>query len=96
MTSEGPSGNLISSYDHGASKHFLHRLFQLSTLTADISPWRIKYTNKVRLPIFSDCGTRPLFEKKKVTDNSEKELLESYIGGRVVHGDDAEVGSSPW
>uniref|UniRef100_A0A8C8AL79 Prothrombin n=1 Tax=Otus sunia TaxID=257818 RepID=A0A8C8AL79_9STRI len=44
----------------------------------------------------ADCGTRPLFEKKKVTDKSEKELLESYIGARVVHGDDAEVGSSPW
>uniref|UniRef100_A0A8C6JZ36 Prothrombin n=1 Tax=Melopsittacus undulatus TaxID=13146 RepID=A0A8C6JZ36_MELUD len=44
----------------------------------------------------ADCGTRPLFEKKKVTDKSEKELLDSYIGGRVVHGDDAEVGSSPW
>lgn len=45
---------------------------------------------------FPDCGTRPLFEKKKLTDKSEKELLESYIGGRVVHGDDAEQGSSPW
>uniref|UniRef100_A0A8C3CI22 Prothrombin n=1 Tax=Cairina moschata TaxID=8855 RepID=A0A8C3CI22_CAIMO len=44
----------------------------------------------------ADCGTRPLFEKKKLTDKSEKELLESYGRGRVVHGDDAELGSSPW
>ncbi|NXO71724.1 THRB protein, partial [Phainopepla nitens] len=43
----------------------------------------------------ADCGNRPLFEKKKVTDKSERELLDSY-GGRVVGGDDAEVGSSPW
>ncbi|NXN07950.1 THRB protein, partial [Indicator maculatus] len=44
----------------------------------------------------ADCGIRPLFEKKKLTDKTEKELLESYMGGRVVHGDDAEIGSSPW
>uniref|UniRef100_A0A8C5UBI9 Prothrombin n=1 Tax=Malurus cyaneus samueli TaxID=2593467 RepID=A0A8C5UBI9_9PASS len=44
----------------------------------------------------ADCGSRPLFEKKKVTDKGEKELLDSYIGGRIVGGDDAEVGSSPW
>ncbi|NWZ61787.1 THRB protein, partial [Acrocephalus arundinaceus] len=41
------------------------------------------------------CGTRPLFEKKKITDQSERELLDSYTG-RIVSGDDAEVGSSPW
>ncbi|NXP82714.1 THRB protein, partial [Ramphastos sulfuratus] len=44
----------------------------------------------------ADCGIRPLFEKKKLADRTEKELLESYRGGRVVHGDDAEMGSSPW
>ncbi|XP_023783872.1 prothrombin isoform X2 [Cyanistes caeruleus] len=43
----------------------------------------------------ADCGSRPLFEKKKITDKSERELLDSYTG-RVVGGDDAEVGSSPW
>ncbi|XP_014737319.1 PREDICTED: prothrombin isoform X1 [Sturnus vulgaris] len=43
----------------------------------------------------ADCGTRPLFEKKKITDKSERELLDSYTG-RIVSGDDAEVGSSPW
>ncbi|NXP67297.1 THRB protein, partial [Chloropsis cyanopogon] len=43
----------------------------------------------------ADCGTRPLFEKKKVTDKSERELLDSYTG-RIVAGDDAEVGSAPW
>uniref|UniRef100_A0A8C9MHU3 Prothrombin n=1 Tax=Serinus canaria TaxID=9135 RepID=A0A8C9MHU3_SERCA len=43
----------------------------------------------------ADCGTRPLFEKKKITDKSERELLDSYTG-RIVSGDDAEVGSAPW
>ncbi|XP_027693546.1 prothrombin, partial [Vombatus ursinus] len=42
------------------------------------------------------CGLRPLFEKKGLEDNTEKELMESYIGGRIVHGDDAELGSAPW
>ncbi|XP_074853711.1 prothrombin [Carettochelys insculpta] len=44
----------------------------------------------------ADCGIRPLFEKKKTTDKNELELLESYAGGRVVKGEDAEVGSAPW
>ncbi|XP_038620777.1 prothrombin [Tachyglossus aculeatus] len=44
----------------------------------------------------ADCGLRPLFEKKSQSDKSEAELLESYIGGRIIHGDDAELGSAPW
>ncbi|XP_068947197.1 prothrombin [Petaurus breviceps papuanus] len=44
----------------------------------------------------ADCGLRPLFEKKGLQDNSEQELLDSYIGGRIVHGDDAELGTAPW
>nr|3PMA_A Chain A, Thrombin light chain [Bos taurus]3PMA_C Chain C, Thrombin light chain [Bos taurus]3PMB_A Chain A, Thrombin light chain [Bos taurus]3PMB_C Chain C, Thrombin light chain [Bos taurus] len=27
----------------------------------------------------ADCGLRPLFEKKQVQDQTEKELFESYI-----------------
>ncbi|XP_056382424.1 prothrombin isoform X1 [Hyla sarda] len=42
------------------------------------------------------CGLRPLFEGKKIADKSEAELLESYIQGRVVKGEEAEQGSSPW
>ncbi|XP_074086671.1 prothrombin [Macrotis lagotis] len=44
----------------------------------------------------ADCGLRPLFEKKGLEDNSEQELMDSYIGGRIVHGDDAELGTAPW
>ncbi|XP_073204310.1 prothrombin isoform X1 [Lepidochelys kempii] len=44
----------------------------------------------------TDCGIRPLFEKKKISDKSEQELLDSYIGGRIVKGENAEVGSAPW
>ncbi|XP_058162249.1 prothrombin [Dasypus novemcinctus] len=44
----------------------------------------------------ADCGLRPLFEKKSVEDRKEKELLDSYIEGRIVGGSDAEVGSAPW
>lgn len=86
-----------SSYNYGPNKHSLPRLFQLSMLTSDkiVLLWS-RQSNENRLPIFSDCGTRPLFEKKQITDQSEKELLDSYRGGRVVHGNDAEVGSSPW
>ncbi|CAJ0916929.1 unnamed protein product [Ranitomeya imitator] len=42
------------------------------------------------------CGLRPLFEQKKIADKSEAELLESYIQGRIVKGEEAEQGSSPW
>lgn len=43
-----------------------------------------------------DCGLRPLFEKKKLQDKTETELFESYIEGRIVEGQDAEVGLAPW
>ncbi|KAM8807671.1 prothrombin [Eudromia elegans] len=43
----------------------------------------------------ADCGIRPLFEKKKIADGTERELIKSYMS-RVVNGEDAEVGSSPW
>lgn len=41
-----------------------------------------------------DCGQRPLFEKISKKDQNEVELVQSY--GRIVGGDDAEVGSAPW
>ncbi|XP_039082640.1 prothrombin [Hyaena hyaena] len=44
----------------------------------------------------ADCGLRPLFEKKSVKDKTEKELLDSYITGRIVEGWDAEIGIAPW
>lgn len=44
----------------------------------------------------SECGLRPLFEKKKIADTTEHELLESYLSGRIVKGSDADVGSAPW
>ncbi|XP_063145767.1 prothrombin isoform X1 [Candoia aspera] len=44
----------------------------------------------------ADCGIRPLFEKKKISDSTENELLESYLQGRIVKGVDADVGSAPW
>lgn len=44
----------------------------------------------------ADCGLRPLFEKKSLEDKTEQELLESYIGGRIVAGSDAELGLAPW
>ncbi|XP_069077795.1 prothrombin isoform X2 [Pleurodeles waltl] len=44
----------------------------------------------------ADCGLRPLFEKTQKADKSEQELLDSYIGGRIVKGEDAEPGSAPW
>ncbi|XP_078540549.1 prothrombin isoform X2 [Lissotriton helveticus] len=44
----------------------------------------------------ADCGLRPLFEKTAKADKSEQELLDSYVGGRVVKGEDAEPGSAPW
>lgn len=44
----------------------------------------------------SECGLRPLFEKKNKKDLKEEELLESYRDKRIVGGDDADVGSAPW
>ncbi|XP_020654675.3 prothrombin [Pogona vitticeps] len=44
----------------------------------------------------SECGIRPLFEKKKIADNTEHQLLESYLSGRIVKGSDADLGSAPW
>ncbi|XP_067152489.1 prothrombin isoform X3 [Apteryx mantelli] len=44
----------------------------------------------------ADCGIRPLFEKKNIQDKSEEEVMKSYDRKRIVHGEDAEVGSSPW
>ncbi|XP_037377520.1 prothrombin [Talpa occidentalis] len=44
----------------------------------------------------ADCGLRPLFEKKSVEDQTQQELLDSYIEGRIVHGWDAETGIAPW
>jgi coagulation factor 2 (thrombin) len=37
-----------------------------------------------------------LFEKKSLKDTTEKELLDSYIDGRIVEGWDAEKGIAPW
>ncbi|XP_063800610.1 prothrombin [Pseudophryne corroboree] len=42
------------------------------------------------------CGLRPLFEQKKIEDNTEHDLLDSYIQGRVVNGEEAKQGSAPW
>ncbi|XP_030056733.1 prothrombin [Microcaecilia unicolor] len=44
----------------------------------------------------ADCGLRPLFEKKGIDDGSEHKLLESYVAGRIVKGENAEPGSAPW
>ncbi|XP_075404469.1 prothrombin [Tenrec ecaudatus] len=44
----------------------------------------------------ADCGLRPLFEKKSVSDKTENELLDSYIEGRIVEGFEAEIGLAPW
>ncbi|XP_037696384.1 prothrombin [Choloepus didactylus] len=44
----------------------------------------------------ADCGLRPLFEKKSAEDTAEKELLASYIQGRIVGGSEADVGMAPW
>ncbi|XP_036181906.1 prothrombin [Myotis myotis] len=44
----------------------------------------------------ADCGLRPLFENKSRADQTEHELLESYIGARIVEGWDAEKGLAPW
>uniref|UniRef100_UPI00358F1420 prothrombin n=1 Tax=Myxine glutinosa TaxID=7769 RepID=UPI00358F1420 len=41
------------------------------------------------------CGMRPMFELQHKHDESEDELIRSY-DGRVVHGDDAELGVAPW
>ncbi|KAM9493486.1 prothrombin [Clarias gariepinus] len=42
-----------------------------------------------------ECGERPLFEKIQKDDKTEIELLKSYEK-RIVHGENAEVGSAPW
>ncbi|XP_034349851.1 prothrombin [Arvicanthis niloticus] len=44
----------------------------------------------------ADCGLRPLFEKKSLKDETEKELFDSYLQGRIVEGWDAEKGIAPW
>ncbi|XP_059183935.1 prothrombin [Centropristis striata] len=44
----------------------------------------------------SECGMRPLFEKQARKDSKENELLESYVQGRIVGGDEAEKASAPW
>ncbi|XP_069888534.1 prothrombin [Dipodomys merriami] len=44
----------------------------------------------------ADCGLRPLFEKKSLQDQTESELLDSYIEGRIVGGSEAEIGIAPW
>uniref|UniRef100_F6W5T9 Prothrombin n=1 Tax=Monodelphis domestica TaxID=13616 RepID=F6W5T9_MONDO len=44
----------------------------------------------------ADCGIRPLFEKIGQMDNDEKHLLNSYLGGRIVHGHNVEPGTAPW
>lgn len=45
--------------------------------------------------LLTECGERPLFEKANKQDATEKELIESYQK-RIVHGENAEVGSAPW
>lgn len=42
-----------------------------------------------------ECGERPLFEKVNKEDATEVELIKSYEK-RIVHGENAEVGSAPW
>uniref|UniRef100_A0A8C7H274 Prothrombin n=1 Tax=Oncorhynchus kisutch TaxID=8019 RepID=A0A8C7H274_ONCKI len=42
------------------------------------------------------CGERPMFEKISKKDGREQELIDSYQGGRIVKGIDAEVASAPW
>ncbi|XP_076970706.1 prothrombin [Tamandua tetradactyla] len=44
----------------------------------------------------ADCGLRPLFEKKNMEDQTEGELLNSYIDGRIVGGSEAAPGLAPW
>ncbi|XP_069751965.1 prothrombin [Narcine bancroftii] len=41
------------------------------------------------------CGLRPLYELKNKKDQEEMSLIES-IKSRIVNGQDAEKGSSPW
>ncbi|XP_051885669.1 prothrombin [Pristis pectinata] len=43
----------------------------------------------------SECGLRRLFELINKQDKEERALLES-IKSRIVHGQEAEMGSSPW
>lgn len=37
-----------------------------------------------------------MFEKISKKDGREQELIDSYQGGRIVKGIDAEVASAPW
>uniref|UniRef100_A0AAV2LEF2 Peptidase S1 domain-containing protein n=1 Tax=Knipowitschia caucasica TaxID=637954 RepID=A0AAV2LEF2_KNICA len=57
---------------------------------------KLQRRSRMFLPLKSPfCGQRPLFEAKGLQDQKEEELLESYRGGRIVGGINAEIGSAP-